>query len=382
MHAIPNKGNKVLCVCTTDSMIWNFLVPHIRLLESLGYTVECACSRTGFYYDELVSASRLKMHEIPFERNPLRKKNIEALHELTTLIRDGNFDIVYCHEPVGGALARLAGKKNNAYIMYVAHGFHFFSGAPAKHWLLYYAAEWCLSFVTNSIVTICKEDYVRAQKLHAKNTYLIPGIGIDLHKYDLANKGIVRQQYRETFGICDKDFVIVSVGELTKRKNHLVILNAIKRIENPHVKLLLCGEGELNNDLMVAIDKLGIESQVTMLGFRRDIPNILAAGDVFVFPSLWEGLGLAGIEALYSGLPVIGSNRQGIKDYVIEGVTGYLFDPNDSIDLAAKIVKLMNSDGEVQKFVENGKKASEYYSLRNSIQAMLEIYEKEGLALK
>lgn len=370
---------KILIVCTTDSMIWNFLIPHIFFLREKQIEVECVCSKTGFYYDELVDKYNIKLHEINFARNPIKKQNINAYKQLSNLIKINGYDVIYGHEPVGGAMARLAGKRNHKYVIYIAHGFHFFNKAPIKHWILYFSFEYILSFLTDAIVTICKEDFLHAKKLHAKRCYYIPGIGVDFSKFKIADKDYYNDRYRKEIGIKTDDIVLLSVGELSIRKNHKVIIEALAKLKDDKNKLVLCGEGNQEEKLKKICIQYGVEESVFFLGFRRDVANVLCMADIFIFPSLWEGLGLAGIEAMYNQLPVIGSNRQGIKDYVINGETGYLFEPMSVDDLVDKIDKLSKNEKLRISLGENGKNKAELYSLNNSKKALERIYIKESI---
>ena len=367
---------RLLVVCTTDSMIWNFLRPHIDYLQSNGYHVDCACSRTGFYFDEL-QAQGYSLIEVPFERNPFKKKNIHAYKKLSSIIDDGDYFFIQGHEPVGGALARIAGKVNKKYVMYFCHGFHFFSKAPIRHWLLYFFFEWFLSFFTDSIITICKEDYSHLRLLHAKRNYIIPGIGVDFGRFIRNEKN--EECLKKTLGLSNDCFTILSVGELSKRKNHTIILDALSKIDNSSIHLLLCGDGELKAYLMEKASCLHIEKQVHFIGFQRNISNYYYISDLFIFPSLWEGLGLAGIEAMYCGLPVIGSDRQGIKDYVINGKTGFRFDPKDSNALARHILYFYHNRSIKEEMRESLKNYSLFYSIDNSIKELEKIYHKESL---
>lgn len=369
---------KVLVVCTTDSMIWNFLVPHIEYLKSKGIQVECACSRTGFYFDELISKG-LVLHEIPFERSPFKLKNISGFFRLRKLIKDNNYDLIQCHEPVGGAMGRLAGKSLGKKVMYFSHGFHFFKGAPIKHWLLYFTFEYILGYFTDFLITICKEDYDNSKKLPIKKRYLIPGIGVDFSKYDKLDQSLNRYLLHNSLGIPTNSLTLISVGELIPRKNHIVILEALQILNDKSVHFIHCGDGELQNELHQYVEKNNLTNQVHFLGFRRDIPKILCAGDVFVFPSLWEGLGLAGIEAMYMGLPVIGAHRQGIKDYVIEDKTGFLLNPTDSENLVEIIKKIKENPKHLLQYSSNCKTMSHHYSISNSINTLEKIYKKEHL---
>lgn len=146
-----------------------------------------------------------------------------------------------------------------------------------------------------------------------------------------------------------------------------------------NIFFVLVGEGQLENYLEEKARDLSLSDRVHFLGFRRDVPSILCAADIFVFPSLWEGLGLAGIEAMYSGLPIIGSNRQGIKDYIINNKTGFLFEPTNAEQLCDSINMMLNDEKNTKKMALEGKKLIEMFSIDNSIKALNEIYEAEGL---
>lgn len=372
------EKKKILIVCTTDSMIWNFLTPHIDYLINKGHNVECACSRTGFYFDELKERGYI-LHEVGFQRSPFRLKNISAFFTLRKLIKYYGYDIIHCHEPVGGAMGRLAGRSCGKYVLYFAHGFHFFDGAPLKHWILYYSFEYILSFLTDAIVTICKEDYERSKNFHAKNCYYIHGIGIDYSKYNITDPEQHRNQIRKKLGIKNTDIVLITVGEMIRRKNHQIILESMSVIHRNDIHLIICGEGELKDYLLSMSKKFGIANNIHFLGFRRDIPNVLCAADLFIFPSLWEGLGLAGLEAMYMGIPVIGSKRQGIKDYVVDNKTGLLFNPQNKQELICCIQSVVNNPESSSKFGKNGREVALKYSIENSISDIEKIYIKEGI---
>lgn len=368
------KKKRVLIVCTTDSMIWNFLVPHIEELKNMGYEVECASSITGSYFGELISEFHIKMHQLDFVRTPFSIKNLVSYGRLKQLIRQENYEIIFCHEPVGGMMGRLAGKACRKKVVYLAHGFHFFKGAPLKHWLLYYMAEYLLSFLTDACITINKEDYYRAKKMRAKRKYYIHGIGIQ-PKIELSK--ILSEDMKKELGIEENDVVLVSVGELSKRKNHQVILEALHILNDERLKLIICGEGQLYDDLKEKAVRLGIEEQVIFCGFVKNVGDYLKISNIFIYPSLFEGLGIAGLEAMDKGISIIGSNRRGIRDYVLDNKTGLLFEPNDADMLADKIKFLMEHESEEKRLIRNATKYISIFRLENVKKELKEIYLKE-----
>ncbi|MDD3228953.1 MAG: glycosyltransferase family 4 protein [Oscillospiraceae bacterium] len=379
MECAGKNYKRVLIVTTTDSMIWNFLIPHIRQMMQMGFQVECACSKTGFYYDELAEKYSLCMHNIAFERNPFKLKNIQAYKKLSKLIKDSGVDWIQCHEPVGGALARLAGKRNKKYVMYFAHGFHFFKGAPLKHWLLYYTFEYILAFFTDCLITICEEDFRHSQRFLTKNKYIIPGIGVDFSKFESETPAEVRKSVRNELHIKEQEIALITVGELSKRKNQTVIIEALNRLNDNSVKLIICGEGDLADELKAQAARANLGDRVIFLGFRRDIARLLYGVDIFIFPSLWEGLGIAGIEAMHHGLPIIGANRQGIRDYVKDHETGLIFEPNDSKELTRELKWMIDNPTKRERLGKNGHDTVLRYSIKNSIDAITKIYRTEKI---
>lgn len=325
---------KVLVVCTTDSMIWNFLIPHIEFLQSKEVIVECACSRTGFYFEELQSKG-LVLHEIPFERSPFKYKNINAFCKLKKLIKINGYDIIQCHEPVGGAMGRLAGKVCGKKVMYFAHGFHFFKGAPKKNFL-YYIFENYLSYFTDVLITINSEDYNASLKLHAKSNYLIHGVGIDTSKFI---KNPNRIFLKTELGLEIKKFYILSVGELIPRKNHATVIKALSLLPQ-NVHYIIVGEGEYRGRLTEEIENRDLSDRVHLLGFRKDISSICNAVDVFIIPSYQEGLSVALMEAMAVGLPIVASNIRGNRDLIDSEKGGFLV-KTDSPEEYASMIKIL-----------------------------------------
>ena len=355
---------KVLIVCTTDSMIWNFLTPHIDYLKRKGFQVECACSRTGFYFAELENRGYI-LHEIQFERNPFRIQNIKAFFKLRKLIKSGDFDIIHCHEPVGGAMGRLAGYSCGKSIIYFAHGFHFFKGAPKIN-TLYYFFELFLSYFTDILLTINKEDYIASKKFYAKENYLIHGIGIDTSKFiKKANRSYLKTEFNLSL---DNNYIL-SVGELIPRKNHVCIIKAMSSLPN-NIHYLIVGDGSFKEDLLKEVKKRELEGRVHFLGFRKDISSICNAVDMFVFPSLQEGLSVALMEAMAVGLPVVVSNIRGNIDLIDEEKGGYLVDVSDSDEYAKKIKELFEDPSKMIAFGQYNQEKIKLFDIKNVLKEL------------
>lgn len=228
--------------------------------------------------------------------------------------------------------------------------------------------------MTDGIITIKWEDYAQMKKMRCKNVYHINGVGVDTSRYHECQ--IDRETYRKSLGLSENDIAILEVGELSTRKNHKVIIDALEKLADQRYVFLICGKAMSNLGTYDFLKKYAVEKNVRVifLGFRKDIPEINRCADIAVLPSLREGLGLAGIEALASGVPVVGSDVQGIKDYVVDGETGYLCAPTDA-DAFAEKIKLL-SDREVRSSMQKAcvEKAEEF-RLEISHQQMTDIYK-------
>lgn len=333
---------RVLYVSTISNTINAFMIPHIKMLVDQGHHVDIACKIERKFDKGLVELG-CRVFDISFSRSPLNKSNIKAYKDLKKLIIVQKYDLVHTHTPVASAITRFVCKNiKGTKVFYTAHGFHFHNGAPLKNWLIYYPIEKWLARYTDTLITINKEDYKRAKsKFKAKRVEYIPGVGLDIDKFTdiVADKAGKRQE----LGLPENAFVILSVGELNKNKNHEVIIRAIAKIKNPTIHYVICGKGPLESYLNELATELGASRNIHLLGFRRDIPEMCKISDVFAFPSFREGLGMAALEAMACGLPIITSNVHGIVDYSIDGITGYCYSPNDVCGFANAIEQLMNN---------------------------------------
>ena len=366
-------GKRILIVCTTDSMIWNFLVPHIEEFIKEGYSVECACSETGPFFDNLKREYGIVLHRIDFKRSPYSFKNIKAYHQLKKLVIDRNINIVFCHEPVGGAMGRLVGHKMNCKVIYMAHGFHFYKGAP-KFSTVYYWVEKYLSKYTDALITINQEDYKAAQNFYAAERYLLPGIGVDISKFvSRPDPAYLRKE----LGIASNETILLSVGELIPRKNHSTVIDAIAKLEEPKIHYVIAGEGELEQALVQKVSSLNLKN-IHFLGYRTDINMLCNSADIFIMPSLQEGLSVALMEAMSCGLPVIASKIRGNTDLIDEGKGGILVDAKDS-SMYMKAIGLLIHDPEKRKQMGSFNKIKvKKYSIENVKRQLMPIIKKYG----
>ena len=339
---------KVLFVATVvKTHIMEFHIPYLKMFKEMGWETAVAARNDYENPADCVIPYCDIYYNIPFERNPLKPGNLKAYKELKHIIDEGEYDIIHCHTPVGAMLTRLAAKqarKQGTKVFYTAHGFHFYKGAPAINWILYYPVEKWLSRYTDVLITINKEDYERAKTFKAGKVCYVPGVGIDLKKF---NAGYVnKEQKRKEIGVSADDFVLLSVGELIPRKNHEVVIRALsvlKRLDKlNHIEYVICGRGAYEADLRKLAEELDVADHVHFLGYRNDISEICNCADLFVFMSHQEGLPVALMEAMACGLPAVCSNIRGNTDLIEDGVTGLL--ANNTPEEVAQSISKMKSD--------------------------------------
>ena len=364
---------KILYVTTISNTVNAFLIPHIKMLIDEGHQVDVAFNIEQEVKPEIYEMG-CKIHQLPLQRLPLKKDNFRAYKILKKIIISEGYDLVHTHTPIASAIVRLVCRSlNNVRVFYTAHGFHFFKGAPIVNWFIYYPVEKWLARYTDTLITINKEDYSRAKrKFKAKRVEYVPGVGIDLKKFNTVK--VDRDLKRSQLGLPKEAFVVLSVGELNKNKNHEVIIRAIAKIDNPDIHYIVCGEGPLKGYLIDLSEDLGIKNRVHLLGFRKDIAEICKVSDLFTFPSYREGLSVALMEAMANGLPVVCSNIRGNSDLIESGKGGYLVEPDD-VEGFAKYIKELIEDSRLRsEFGDFNHKKIENYSIENVLKEMEEIY--------
>lgn len=377
---------RVLMLATTAAMIEQFNKNNIILLNSLGYEVDVA---GNFLEGNPISDERLdefkkwieerngKWFHIPATRKPMDfKGNGKAIRMIVELIKEYNYDFIHCHTPIGSVIGRVAAHKTNTKIIYTAHGFHFYTGAPKKNWLLYYPVEKFLSRWTDILITINDEDFGRASnKFHAKHVFYIPGVGIDTEKYEHSNpeKEALRIAKRAELGIPKDAFLIASVGELNNNKNHSVIIKAIAKLESS-VHYIIVGRGALYEEYANLAKGMNIGAQVHVLGYRVDVADLYAASDLCAFPSIREGLGLAAVEGMASGLPMLVSDNRGTRGFI--GKDNGITCKYDDVDGFAEAISTLKNNPEMRKNMGDANiLLSKEFDIKVVNQKMEEIYK-------
>ena len=367
-------GYRILITCT-DSMMKQFLEPHVRNLAENGYEVEIACSEVLNRMTEVrQDLERLvPVHQLHLKRSPLAVSNARGYRELKKLIDSGHYDLIWTNEPVMGVVTRMAARKarkQGTRVMYMVHGFHFYKGAPLPNWMLFCPVERMMASKADCICTINREDYARARKMRTPRAAYIHGVGIDT---DRLRPGENPTDLRNELGLPKEAFLVLSVGELNANKNQQVIIRAIARMKDPAIHYVLCGKGDQRQNLEVLARELDIADHIHFLGYRKDIADICRQSDVFALPSRREGLPFAAMEAMYCGLPLVNSGIRGLTDITEDGVSGYICDPDDTERYAGSIRKLKNAPEDRSRMGERNQKTVEAYTAARTKQEILQL---------
>lgn len=369
------NGKRVAVIATTDDMIARFMPPHIKFMASEGAKVDCFCALTGFDCTEIAEIPNVEIHDISFTRFPFTFKNLKGYGRLKEYFKKNHYDLISCMQPVGGVMGRLVGKKFKVKTLYTAHGFHFYKGCPTRNKLIYKNIEkYCAKF-TDALVTINEEDFQSAQKFKAKKVYKINGIGVDLSKYK-PNDNFDKNGFRSSIGLSEDDFVVTSVGELNENKNTFRLLEVMKNITDKKIKYVVCGTGKLMPQFVDYVKANSLEEQVKVLGFRKDIPEILSITNAYIMPSFREGLSKSMMEAMCYGLPVIASKIRGNTDLLGDEAGGILCDPNNSMAFKDAIIKLAGDAKLCKKYGDRNKKFVKNFDINIVLEQMKQVYEE------
>ncbi len=392
-----SNTKKALLVTTVSGFVPQFEMNNVRLLQSMGYEVHYASNYHTPSYgtdNHRLDHTGIVRHQIDFVRSPFHPGNLKVYRQLCRLMREEHFSLVHCHTPMGGVMARLAAHATHTGpVIYTAHGFHFYRGASPIHWLCYYPMERFLSRYTDQQLCINKEDYCLAKRtFHARYINYIPGAGFDDNRIVTMTPQQI-QDKKLALGVPTDKHLLLSSGELIKRKNHETILQCLAKLRSlapdiyEQIHYVLCGHGKLEQHLRALAQKLEVSDKITFLGYREDMMEIYPIADIFLFPSYQEGLPMALLEAMASGLPVICSDIRGSQDLMgspsassdlLEYCGGGIMikKANASEAYANAICQLLSPAQDITPYSRYNIAASQAFSSRKVTASMKKIYQR------
>lgn len=368
---------KILFCATVDFHFQKFHLPHMQWFQQQGWEVHVAANGTMQlpYVDKQVN--------LPIQRSPKSMANLAAYRQLKSLIVEERYDMIHCHTPMGGVIGRLAARKARktwgTKVIYTAHGFHFYTGAPKPNWLIYYPIEKALSKLTDSLVTINEEDYRLAldRKFKALGIHRVHGVGIDTDAYHPIHS-LQRQVLRTEYQYAAEDFLLFYAAEFNKNKNQQLLIRALASMKHrmPSAKLLLAGDGVLLESCRQLAGELGVTERVDFLGYRNDIESLMKISDIAVASSYREGLPVNIMEAMACGLPIVASDNRGHRELVDDRGNGYIV-PADQHELfGLRMHALYQSKELYARMSKHSERKMESYNLQQVRMELQNIYSK------
>ncbi|MCU6710305.1 glycosyltransferase family 4 protein [Paenibacillus sp. J5C_2022] len=371
---MENK-NKVLFCATVDYHFKLFHLPTMEWFSKRGWEVHVAAQ------GELELPFVHQKRDFPIQRSPFRLHNIRAYRMLKEWIDSENYQLIHCHTPMGGVLARLAARharRRGTKVVYTAHGFHFFKGAPLPNWLIYYPIEKQLAKLTDCLITINSEDYRLAvdRSFRAGQIAHVHGVGVHTGRFSPVSDEEKRRR-RARFHYRPEHFLLIYAAEFNRNKNHELLLHALAQLKEkaPMTRLLLAGRGPLLSRCRLLAQELGVSHMVSFLGYRDDLDQLLPMCDTAVSSSLREGLPVNIMEAMACGLPIVATRNRGHEELVEEGRNGFLVGPTDASTLAQRLGMLQAFPSARLQMGENSKLRVESYSSHRVQEELRRKYE-------
>ncbi len=368
---------KILYTATVVSHICQFHLPHIKMFKDMGYEVHVAAKDNLAEKNGLSLKFADKFIDVPFSRSPKSPNNLKAFKQLKKLFKEEYYDLVICNTPMGGIITRMAAKKTRkkgTKVVYMAHGFHFYKGASKKNWMVFYPIERHYAKKCDVLITITEEDYLLASKKFKTNVVRMHGAGVDGDRHHFVNND-EKLLLRDELGLNKDDFICLCVGELNKNKNQSQLISLVPKLkeEIKGFKLLLAGNGSAKDDLEKQIKELGVEEEVTLLGYQPAIERYIRACDLALSVSKREGLPFNIVEAMLTKKPVVVSQNRGHRELVRDGETGFM--TNDQKEYADRIVALSKDKELYDKIAENAYNYAQSYTIKSVMEEFKEKLE-------
>lgn len=376
---------RALMFASVASMVDLFNRDNIKILEELGYKVDVAAN---FSEGSVYSAGQAKRFKKELIRTghdvidvPVPRSMYDIAGMVKTVIRlrkhmaARHYDIIHCQSPIGGVLCRLAAapfRKKGTKVVYYAHGFHFYKGADLFNRIVFYNIEKICARITDCIITLNQEDYGAASRKFAARVEYVRGIGLNLE--EIERVPVERESVRKELGIPADKKIILSVCELSRRKNCAAALEAFARADRDDAVLVMCGIGEQMDMLKKLTVTLGVDKKVIFAGFCNDIIRMFKASDMFIFTSKQEGLPAALMQAMACGLPVVCSRIRGNTDLIENKKQGFMC-AYDNVDGFCKGIHILLDNPKLRrKMGSRSMEVIKLYDKKYVNEKMREIY--------
>jgi glycosyltransferase involved in cell wall biosynthesis len=343
---------RLLLSTTIPGMLRAFLLPFAHHFRALGFQVDAMAH--GAPTDPEVRAAFDHVYDVPWHRDPLSTDHLRAPFVVRDVLRRGRFDLFHVHSPVAAFLGRLGAALPgvDARVVYTAHGFHFHPEGSRVRNASYLAFERIGARLTDLLVVMNEHDHRAARGfMPGDRLALTRGIGIDLDHYSRSSvsaDAVARS--REELALPEGAPVVLVLAEFIPRKRHADAVLALAQSRSTDAVLVCVGDGPLLPEVRRLASQL-LGSRCRFLGFRKDVPSLLATASLVLLPSEQEGLPRCVMEAMAMGVPAIGYDVRGTADLLCDGA-GLLVPPRDTAALARAIDTVLFDDAARAQIVE------------------------------
>ena len=370
-----DKPVRILHVtATTTGGIGLLLLYLAKHLDKKKFDVTVAFG-PGYMLDGEFFKEGISVYTISTSRKIAPFSIVKGFFQIYRLIKEKRFDIVHSHTSVGGLIGRIAGKLAGVpVVIWSIHGFASHEGQNRFKKYFFLLIEKLLDKFTDHYVAVSealKKEGIQNRILTSNKITVIHN-GIELRNY---NKNFNVIQKKKELGIEMSRTIIGTVTRFEPQKaihDFLVSVSYVKKTY-PDIKVVIAGDGPLRREIEKLINDLKLNDNITLLGWRNDVPEILAVLDIFCQSSLWEGCPMVLLEAMAVGKPIIATNVGGVKEIVEDDNTGILVPPADPKAMGDAIVKLMNNKEKTMKMGMNGRRRAESFF---NVDLMLIKYER------
>ena len=304
-------------------------------------------------------------------------KDIRAFFSLWRVLAEEKPTIVHAHTSKAGLLGRWAAKMaKTPIIVYTPHGHVFYGHFGSLASKVFLFLEKLGATITDHVIALTKgeeKDYISLSMYSPQNLTTIHS-GVNIEQYMTSNTNGFDK--KNSLGLNPQDPIVGTVGWLTPVKGPVHLFNAMIHVWEafPKIQLLYVGKGPLIEDLKELVLNSGVSEKVKFLGWRSDVQEIIPIIDLFVLPSLNEGMGRVLVEAMASKRPIVASRVGGIIDLIKNGYNGLLVSPGDEQELAEAIIELMNNPERAKEMGKKGEILSRHFTVDNMIKKIDKLY--------
>jgi len=329
---------KIIELTNVDFSLRHFLLPLMRGIRARGHEVVGVCADGPLLAQ--VRAEGFRVIGLAFARRVSPLTHLRAFIALVRLFRAERPDLVHAHMPISGFLARLAARYARVpCIAYTCHGFLFNQSGGWPRRIAGLAMEWLAGRVTDVYLTVSQAEAADARRLHISARATAVGNGRDSATF--RPDPAARTRIRASLQVPEDRVVVIAVSRLVREKGYPELAVAMRDV--PAAELWVVGErltSDRGDDVRTVLHDAGLGPRLRLLGYRDDVAALLAASDIFVLPSYFEGLPMSVIEAMLTGLPVVASDIPGPREQVLHDETGLLVPPRQAPRLDAALLRL------------------------------------------